>query len=243
LSSILLASLFLATVLTAIISGVVGMAGGITLLSFMSFFLSIEVIIPIHGIVQLTSNTSRCFFLKSKIRRDALLPFLMGAPIGTLAAYYLIKEIPDKNILYLPLIAIITYTLFKPKKLPPIKIPMKAFILVGVVTGLMAPLIGATGPLLAPFFLRDDFSKEEIVATKAASQMLTHLLKIPVFIALAFPYKDYWLPIALMSIGAIIGTRLGIYLLGVASERFFRYLYQGALFLSLFRMAYKALIN
>ena len=87
-----LALLGAASVLTAVISGVVGMAGGITLLSFMTFFLPLQQIIPIHGIVQLTSNSSRCFFLRAKIKKKFFAFFSIGAPLGTLIAFFLIKR-------------------------------------------------------------------------------------------------------------------------------------------------------
>lgn len=48
--------LFFSAVGTAAISAVVGMAGGVTLLSIMILFMPLNAAIPIHGIVQLVSN-------------------------------------------------------------------------------------------------------------------------------------------------------------------------------------------
>lgn len=236
LEIILLAS---SVILTAIISGVVGMAGGVTLLSLMTFFLKFEAIVPLHGIVQLSSNMSRFFFLKKFINRKIAVFFFMGAPIGTLIAYTLITSIPSERFVLIPMAFLIFYTLFKPKKLPPLMIPIWAFAFLGVLTGFLGPLIGATGPLLAPFFLRPDLTKEEIVATKAVTQMFTHLLKIPLFIKLAFPYQEYAVPLVIMVICATVGTKLGVMLLGKVSEDLFKKIYQFALLMAGIRILAK----
>ena len=57
----------------------------------------------------------------------------------------------------------------------------KLFIIVGFISGISSIFIGAVGPLIAPFFLRSDLNKENIIANKAACQIITHLGKIPIF--------------------------------------------------------------
>lgn len=235
----LIISLTLATVLTAIISGVVGMAGGVTLLSFMTFFLSVQVIIPIHGVVQLTSNSARCFFLRKSIASGIFWRFFLGAPLGALGAYFVIKQAPSEKFFLIPITIIIFYVLLKPKFIPALKIPLWSFTLLGLVAGFMAPLIGATGPLLAPFFLRDDLTKEQIIATKAIAQSITHLLKIPLFLSLAFPYLDYAALIICMIVAAIIGSKIGVILLGHVSQLLFRRIYQLALWAAGIRLLFK----
>ncbi len=228
---------------TAIISGVVGMAGGMVLLASMTFFFPLQTIIPLHGIIQLSSNLSRCFFLRRDINKEILSYFLMGAPLGTMGAYFLIDSIENKDIFFLLIVALIFYTLFKPKKLPPIHIPRIGFFPLGTLIGFAAPLVGATGPILAPFFLRDDLTKEEIVATKAAAQMFTHLLKVPLFIALAFPYGEYSLLLGIMILMAVLGTKCGVYLLGKVSQEIFVKVYKFALLISALRLLYKIFLE
>ena len=57
----------------------------------------------------------------------------------------------------------------------------KLFIIVGFISGLVSIFIGAVGPLIAPFFLRKDLTKENVIANKAACQIITHIGKIPIF--------------------------------------------------------------
>ncbi|MCB0341872.1 MAG: sulfite exporter TauE/SafE family protein [Bdellovibrionales bacterium] len=235
----LLLILFLFSVATATLSGVIGMAGGVTLLSLMTFVLPFSAVVPIHGVVQLVSNSSRAYFLRKNIIRPVVGWFALGLPIGVAVTVWLIQQINNKEALLLLIAAMIFYVLLKPKKLPSLKIPMWAFFFVGIAVGFLGPLVGATGPFIAPFFLRNDFSKENIVGTKAAIQFLGHVVKVPAFLYLGFDYLEYLLLIIVMSVGAIYGTNLGVNLLGRVNESLFRRLYQVALFFAALRILYK----
>ena len=52
----------------------------------------------------------------------------------------------------------------------------------GAGTAVLTVLVGVTGPWVSAFFLRDDLSKEQVVATKAAIQTVGHVAKIPAFL-------------------------------------------------------------
>ena len=235
----MLAILGLSAVFTSIVSGIIGMGGGVLLLSIMSFFLPYQLLIPIHGIVQLVSNSSRSFYLKSHINWGFFLPFLAGAPIGFVIAYFLIKSITNEHYFYLFLGLFILATLLKPKKLPEIRLKTKGWLFLGIASGIQGSLVGATGPLIAPFFIRSDLKKEEIVATKALQQIVTHFLKIPLFLSLNFNYIDHSLLIVIMSIAAIGGTLIGVKILGKTNEALFRKLFKIILGISSLRLLYK----
>lgn len=238
---ILYLALSVATFLTAALSGLIGMAGGVTLLAVMTFFLKVQVIVPVHGVVQLVSNGSRSFFLKQAIVWRIFTPFALAAPLGSFISYQFLKKAESAEIFLIPIILIILYVLFKPKRMPSIKLGVFGYGVLGLSAGLLSPLIGATGPLLAPFFMRDDLTKESVVATKAVTQTWTHLLKIPVFIGLTFPYEDYILLIFFMAMMAVTGTKFGLYLLGRVSEDLFRKLYKIFLGLAALRLITKML--
>lgn len=233
--------LTVASALTAVISATVGMAGGIVLLSVMTFFLDLSVIVPVHGVVQLASNSTRVLALKQHVEKRILIPMMIGIPIGTVIATKIIKSIANKEVFYFLIAGLIFYVLFKPKKLPSLKIPFWSFGVLGIGVGLLNPLIGATGPFMAPFYLRDDLNKEQIVATKAAAQAYGHLLKIPAFLYLGFDYLAYGLLTLLMIAGVIVGTRYGVHLLHKMNERTFRLIFKSALFIAACRIVYKGL--
>jgi uncharacterized protein len=229
--------LFLSSILTAILSAVVGMAGGITLLSIMTFFMPLEQIVPLHGAVQFVSNSTRSYSLRKKVKWPVIGYYLMGLPLGTLVAVYFIKSFDSTKFATILVIILIWYVVFKPKKLPQVKIPIYGFFFVSSLVGFLNPFIGATGPMQASFFLRDDWTKEEIVATKAVSQALGHLLKFPAFLFLGYNYLKDWELILIMCIGVVVGTQLGLKVLYRIDERVFRLIYRTALFLASVRLA------
>jgi uncharacterized membrane protein YfcA len=107
---------------------------------------------------------------------------------------------------------------YKPKLRNP---PIWSYTILGFAAGLLAIFVGATGPFLAPFFLRDDFDNEQVIATKAVCQTWLHLLKIPAFLALSFDYMPYASVLVALVVAVIGGTYFGKHLLSrISKERF-----------------------
>ena len=78
-----LAVLGVAALLTSILSAIVGMAGGITLLSVMLLFLEPLAAIPLHGVVQLVSNSSRALIQRKHVERGILARYaILLLPMG-----------------------------------------------------------------------------------------------------------------------------------------------------------------
>lgn len=231
--------LFIAAILSSIISGMIGMGGGVTLLAAMTLVLPLNLIIPIHGIVQLGSNLSRTIILRKSVHKTFFLYFAIGTPFGAWLAYKVLSKMtqPDWALALIGLVLL--YVVFKPKHLPEIRLSRKGYILLGLVAGGLGCLIGATGPLLAPFYVRTDLSKEEMVSTKSACQITIHLMKLPVFSALAFPYFDHASTIGIMLIAVVIGTKIGTELLRRLSTTVFLNFIRVVMFLISIRLFYK----
>ncbi len=233
----------LIAILTSLISGAVGMAGGVLLLSAMSFFMDYRLLIPIHGIIQLVSNSSRAFYLKGKLRKEIILPYLIGAPIGGLISYFILNQIQKPTFFYGLLGLFILYTVFKPKKFPEIRLNKFGWFILGIGASIQSALLGASGPLVAIFYMRSDISKEEIVANKALQQFISHFLKIPLFIGLSFDYVGNGLLISLMSFGAVAGTYLGVNVLKKMDDSRFKIIFKIFLLIAATRLFYKFAIN
>lgn len=235
--------LFITATLTAMISAVVGMAGGIALLGVMTFFLPLKTIIPIHACVQLMSNSTRTLLLRQHVEWRVIVYYVLGLPLGTLIALNVIKSFSFTHIAMTLIVLLIWYVLFKPKKMPTVQLPYWGFGILAVVIGIINPFVGATGPLQAAFFLRDDWSKEKIVATKAMSQSLGHFFKLLLFVRLGFVFETHSLLIIVMVIGVVLGTKYGITLLSNIKDRTFRFLYRGVLFAASLRILYLLVVD
>jgi hypothetical protein len=102
----------------------------------------------------------------------------------------------------------------------------------GFIFAFLSGLIGSTGPLLNPLYLKYGLAKEEIIATKSAHMLVVHIAKTIAYIgfgALNLPYLGYGL---LLGIAALPGNWLGQIVLKQVSETLFRRLVVGFVALS-----------
>lgn len=233
--------LMLATLTTSVISAVAGLAGGVSLLTILHYFFPYSELIPIHGVIQLISNSSRTFFLKKHVNWAILKCHIIGAPIGVLIAWFLAPKLGSSTAPSIMLAILIFYTVFAPKKKYQIKIPFFGYIFVGVGAGFLGIFTGAVGPFLSSFFIRDDLKKEEIVATMASMQIITHLLKIPVFLHFSFEYTKFAYLFLFLGSASILGSFLGTKILKHISTKYFIILLKIFLFISGVRIIYNSL--
>jgi len=234
--------LIISAFITSSISAVLGMGGGIILLGIMAIIIpNGYMVIALHGIIQLISNTTRIFVFRKYLKKDLVKEFLIGAIIGAglsaIIIFLLIKffEVSSANEIKVdflkPLIGIfiIWYLFLKGQKKEK---KSKSFIKVGSISGLASIFIGATGPLIAPFFLNSNLTKENIIANKAACQMITHLTKIPLFIFFfnVNYIQEYKLLLPLI-LAVFIGTNFGKKILDMIQEKLFIKLFKTTLFI------------
>ena len=222
--------LCVASVLTAGVSAVLGMAGGIMLLAVMLLFLDPLVAIPIHALVQLTSNSSRTLIHVRSVRRDLLGPYvLLLLPAGALTLP-LVQHAPA-DALRLGIGLFVLVATWRSHWLllgaNPEQIPVRPrFALVGAAAGAIGPLVGATGPFIAPFFLGIGLTRFELIGTKAACQATGHLAKMLLFGIAGFAFLEYADLMIGMAIGVIVGTWLGTRLLQHLDDERFTQLYK-----------------
>ncbi|MBW2495011.1 MAG: sulfite exporter TauE/SafE family protein [Deltaproteobacteria bacterium] len=235
-----LSILCLAGLLTSMLSAVVGMAGGITLLSVMLLFLEPLVAIPIHGVVQLVSNSSRTYVQRKHVDWTILWRYsLMLVPMGFVGIE--IAQALPPNVTRALIGVFVLLATWRPGWLLIGTHPERAdvhrrFFMLGGVVGTINMTIGAAGPLIAPFFLNIGLSRQAMIGTKAACQAVGHLVKIAIFGIAGFVFAEYATLLALLCVSVIAGTWLGSQLLESVNERWFKRLYQGVLTLVALRL-------
>lgn len=224
---------------TSVVSAAIGMSGGVVLLSIMTLFFPISIVVPLHGTVQLFSNTMRIWYLRSHVRRDFIIPYLLGVPIGLFPAILLIQRVSFEKIPLFLVATLIFYVVFRPKSFPSLKINPRWFAVHGAIAAFLGLFVGAVDPFLSPFFIRDDLSKEQVVATKAVMQFSVHLTKIPSFLYLGFPYENHGSLIIVLVMAAGLGTRYGVLVLKNLKPEIFNKLFKFFMFLTGLRLYYK----
>lgn len=216
---------------SALVSGMTGLAGGVLLLSYLSITLPIEVVIPLHAFIQVLANLSRVLLLRQQIAWPIWKAFnLLTIPAGFLGAYsvsYLPKEVIKSAVGLVVLIAAV-YTLKKTFR-PAItqqqieldnakKTRSFRYVVLGATSSLLGMVVGATGPLIAPFFMIDGLKREQFIATKSACQLTVQVIKTLIFIqVLNFSYGTYQKELILVLVGVFTGTWIAKRLLAKVS--------------------------
>lgn len=197
---------------TAIISGVLGMAGGMILMLILVMSLGVAGAMMLHGAVQATSNGARAWFLRAHIQWQLLPAYILGAALA-LAAFTLLALVPPAG-LVLILVGVFPWIARFNRHLQGLDVTHRPTTVVcGFVVTAAQLLAGASGPLLDVFYVRAALTRQEVVATKAITQTLGHVLKIGYYgaivaVTVELPWWLYVSSAALAVAGARIGTRL-----------------------------------
>jgi len=241
--------LIIAAFITSSISAILGMGGGIILLGIMAILIPEGyMVIALHGVIQLVSNTTRTYVFREHLKKNLIKEFSIGVFLGVILSIIIIIillqffQVSSANEIKVeilkPLIGlfIIWYLFFKggekEKK-------MSSFIPVGGLSGLSSIFVGATGPLIAPFFLSKNLLKENIIANKAACQMITHLTKIPLFIYFFnVNYLEEYTILLPLILAVFLGTNFGKKILSFIPEKLFKKLFKITLLIIAIRLIF-----
>lgn len=200
-----------AAVVTAAITAVAGAGGGVVLLVVMLQFVDPLVAVPAHGVVQLVSNGTRAATLRAEAETHLLrwyLPLLVPATfVGYLAADSIPRDGGRAVIGGFALLAV--WWPAATAWLAPAGGGQRRLALVGGLTGLLNPTIGATGPLIAPAFRTITTDHVSFVATFALVQVINHVVKVAVFGVAGFAFREHLPMIVVASLGVFVGTRVG----------------------------------
>ncbi len=214
------AAIILVTVLvTSFISGIFGMAGGIILMGVLAAMVPVATAMIIHGGVQVVSNGYRAFLWRKHIDWGVFRRYALGSGAAVLLLFALAWR-PDHTTVYV-LLGLTTLLVWLPKSVVDLDI-QKRFQAegAGFVVQALNTTAGVAGPLLDLFFVRTEMTRHAIVATKAVTQVLAHLVKI-VFWSVPVIQAAGWsaLPPWWLFLGAVPLSMLGTTLGGQVLER------------------------
>ena len=189
------------------INGMTALGGGILLLAVMTPLFPPAVLIPLHGIIQLISNSSRIVFSLKQINYKIFISFTLGAAIGSAAGIPFTVKLDQFFFTIILSAAILFFTWFPGiKKITEFR---GKFFSVGAVCSFLSLFIGATGPLSTPFFVNSELNKETYVPTKSACQIPIHIFKLIVYLISGFVVSDWIFEILVAVPFVFAGTFLG----------------------------------
>ena len=230
--------LIVASFFTSLMTATVGIGGGVLLLAIMAGSLPVAALIPVHGLVQLGSNGDRAVMTLKHIDRNMLKFFALGAVIGAFLASFVVVQLPLVFIQF----AVAAFILFLVWGSKPKAQEMKPAgrVMAGFVTTLVSMFVGATGPLVAAFVHRNNYSKMQITGTFASCMTLQHGLKAFVFTFVGFSFVQWAGLIVAMVLSGALGTYVGLKVLKRVPTQKFMLAFKLVVTLLAFRLLWQA---
>jgi uncharacterized membrane protein YfcA len=209
---------------TALISGIFGMAGGMVLMGVLALIVPVSAAFVTHGLIQMVSNGWRAWLNRADIVWPIIGWYAFASLIAGLA-FGFIAWVPPRPLVFVAL-GLVGLSVWLPAKrfgLDAQK-PCHAFVSGLLVTGTNL-LAGVAGPLLDIFYVRTSLTRHQIVATKAFTQVFAHLAKVlvyglPLFLA-STEAEVPWFAIAIALPLTMAGTRAGKAVLDRMSDTHF----------------------
>lgn len=213
MSIAVIALILISTLVTAFISGIFGMAGGLVLMGVLAAVTTVPQAMIIHGAIQFVSNGWRAFLLREHINWRLIGRYSVGAVIAV-ACLGFVAWVPDKRTLYL-ILGLMPMLIWLPKNIFHADILRKPdAILSGFLVSGLNTIAGVAGPMLDIFFVRSELTRKGIVANKSTTQALAHLIKVGFWTGPAIKatglaaLPPWWLLVAAIPF-SMIGTWLG----------------------------------
>ncbi|TDE13245.1 MULTISPECIES: sulfite exporter TauE/SafE family protein [Dyadobacter] len=177
--------LFLSSIFAFSVSVVCGGGAGLLLIPILKSMVPAAQVPAALSIGTASSSLSRIAIFRSHIDWKIVARFVPPALPAVWLGAWLLKFI---NPLYLELIL----GLFLVGNLPTLlkkgivseesdSLPVIYLSLIGLAAGFVSGLTGAVGLLFNRFYLRSGLSKEQIVATRAANEILLHIIKLALY--------------------------------------------------------------
>lgn len=212
--------------LAATLSAVAGIGGGTILIAAMyAVGLGPMVALLLHAGVQRVSNGARAVaYWRDVDWRNGLLCAAVALPWPFLVAHWLVRADADALRLLLGLF-VLANLLPKPARVEALPLRWR-MIVAGVLKGLIGPVVGASGLILAPFFFAPQWRKEQTVATLALVQTIGHIVKIAAYLWAGVALGGYagWFPV--LALAVVLGTVLGRRIMHRVSQQRFAQIFQ-----------------
>lgn len=232
MSLFLAASIAFVAFITSAISGVFGMSGGMILMGYLAFVLPVSAAMMMHGATQAVANGYRAVLNWRDIDWKISGRYMIGAMAG-LALLSAVAYVPNKVTMYLLLGTVPFLAAALPQRYALDVTRRGAAEICGLLVTLLNLTAGVAGALLDVFFVRTLLTRHQVVATKAVTQTLSHILKLVYFgiiireVASGTPGAHagadlpWWVFVAVIPL-SILGTTVGKQLLDKMTDKNFR---------------------
>jgi uncharacterized membrane protein YfcA len=214
----------LAAFVTATVSGVLGMAGGLLLMGALLLVLPATTAFVAHGLLQLVSNGWRVVLHRHHVSGRILGWYALGSATAA-AVLAAVRYVPSTPLTYL-FLGLVPLLVWLPKGVLRLDASRPAHaVAAGLAVTAVNLVAGVAGPLLDVFFVRTSLGRHAVVATKAATQVLSHTAKVVLYGGPLLTGGGADLPVVVLLLAvplSMLGTYAGGRLLDRLSDASFR---------------------
>jgi|TARA_B100001093_G_scaffold220059_1_gene211053 uncharacterized membrane protein YfcA len=212
---------------TALMTSLAGAGGGTVLLAAMLQFMNPAEAIPVHGVIQFSSNLTRTWLLRKFVNWSIVIRFSLLLPIGVYIGLQIFQNMNSDNIKNIIGIFILSALILQNLKfIKSFFVPYYAFYFIGLITGILNILVGVIAPLLAVILKQSITEKKSIVGTLGYFGLIGNLLKIIGFSLIGFSFYEYIDTFLMIIPATLVGSRVGQLLLNKISNKIFMIIFQ-----------------
>lgn len=217
--------IFIAALLAFSISLICGGGAGLLLIPILGFSLAAAQVPAALSVGTSVSSITKIALFYKNIRWQIVKIFLPAAIPGVVIGAYLLSYLNPMYIelcMAIFLISNLPYLFIKSSDNPhKSTLPQFWLAIVGLLAGFISGLTGAVGVLFNRVYFRFGLSKEEIVATRAANEVILHIIKLFLYAWLGlFTLKALQIG-AVVAVAAIASTFIMKYVLPKISVKLF----------------------
>lgn len=217
---------FVCSFLAFSISAISGGGAGLVMMPILSNLLPVSQVPSSISIGTFASSASRIIIFRKNISWKIVRYFLPAALPAVWLGAWLLKFI---NPFYLEVgmgvfLVINLPFVFKKQLAEVEKPPAPAYLLsiIGFLAGFLSGLTGAVGLLFNKFYLRHGLNKEEIIATRAANEIVLHLVKIVLYALFGLITREVIYIGLVIAVSAFLSTFFMKKVLPFVTELFFK---------------------
>jgi uncharacterized protein len=203
------AILIVTVFLTAALSGVYGMVGGMILLWVLLVLMPVSAAIAVQGILQLVANISRAWFARHYIDWR-IIGFSMAGLAGAMLLLAAVSYTPNLAVVSIcvGLLPISAWVPVRWIRLNAARPPQA--LICGFLSGVLNIGVGVAGPIVDIFFVRTAMDRRTVIGTKATLVGVSHVAKIVFYSAALGGLSDgEVIAIALAAPFSVLGSMAG----------------------------------
>jgi uncharacterized membrane protein YfcA len=197
-----------------------GIGGGVAMLGALAGLAPPQMVVAVHGVVQLGSNLGRTFIQRAHILWRPTAIFTVGSLVGAAAGATLFVALPERALLGLLGAFILVMTWVPKPKIPGLE--STGMLIGGFIATVITMFVGATGSFVQALLVPQGLDRKTLIATHAACMSIHHLVKVVAFGLIGFAFVEWFTLILAMIVSGLAGTWAGTKLLERLPETLFQ---------------------